>query len=237
MAAAADILALAASYIGVKEDPPYSNNVIFNTHYYGCPVNDRSLHWCAAFVWDIFRMAGAAGLYYGGEKTASCATLWNYHRSQGQAVTDFQPGDVAFFDFSEKKSKTEHVGIVEKVEGGYITTIDGNTSPTSEANGGAVMRRRRQMKYVSGGYRPRYDAKPKEDGDMLTQEQFDQMMDQYLKAQAKKDPDAWSAPARAWAESRGIVSGDASGSKRYKALPTKEEVVQMLYNYNMDRGR
>ena len=72
---------------------------------------------------------------------------------------------------------------------------------------------------------------------MLTQEQFDQMMDQYLKAQAKKDPDAWSAPARAWAESRGIVSGDASGSKRYKALPTKEEVVQMLYNYNMDRGR
>ncbi len=44
MAAASDILALAASYIGVKESPPYSNNVIFNTHYYGKPVNSKSLH-------------------------------------------------------------------------------------------------------------------------------------------------------------------------------------------------
>ena len=235
MARAEDILKLAASYIGVKENPPYSNNVIFNTHYYGGPVNNQSLHWCAAFVWDIFRMAGASGLFYGGKKTASCGTLWAYHRGQGQAVTEFQPGDIVFFDFSGRKAKTEHVGIVEKVEGGYITTIDGNTSPTSEANGGAVMRRKRALKYVSGGYRPRYDVEQKEDDEMLTQEQFNQMMDTYLSQQAKKGPDSWSASARAWAEEKGVVSGDASGGKRYKALPTKEEIVQMLYN--LSRGQ
>ena len=66
----------------------------------------------------------------------------------------------------------------------------------------------------------------------MTQEQFNKMMDVYLSEQAKKGPDTWSAPARAWAEGKGIVSGDASGGKRYKALPTKEEVVQMLYNLN-----
>lgn len=235
MATASDILKLASSYIGVKENPPFSNNVIFNTHYYGGPVNDRSLHWCAAFVWDIFRMAGASKLYYGGKQTASCGTLFAYHKAQGQAVTDFQPGDIVFFDFSGKKVKTEHVGIVESVGGGYITTIDGNTSPTSEANGGAVMRRKRALKYVSCGYRPKYEAAPKkEDDDMLTQEQFDKMMDAYLAKQAKKEPDSWSAEARKWAEAKGIVTGDGSGSKRYKALPTKEEVVQLLYN--LSRG-
>lgn len=162
MATANDILNLAISYLGVKEDPPNSNNVIFNTHYYSGPVNNKSLHWCVAFVWDIFRMARASALFYGGGKTASCSTLWAYHKKQGQAVTSFQPGDIVFFDFSGKKSKTEHVGIVEKVENGYINTIDGNTGTTSEANGGAVMRRRRALKYVSGGYRPKYDTTKKE---------------------------------------------------------------------------
>ena len=33
-------------------------------------------------------------------------------------------------------------------------------------------------------------------------------------------------------DNSGSGSGDASGGKRYKALPTKEEVVQMLYNLN-----
>lgn len=170
MATATDILNLAVSYLGVKENPPNSNNVIFNTHYYGGPVNNKSLHWCVAFVWDIFRMARASALFYGGGKTASCSTLWAYHKKQGQAVTSFQPGDIVFFDFSGKRSRTEHVGIVEKVENGYINTIDGNTGTTSEANGGAVMRRRRALKYVSGGYRPRYDTVSKKENEMTKEE-------------------------------------------------------------------
>ena len=123
---------------------------------------------------------------------------------------------------------------METVEGGYITTIDGNTGTGNESNGGAVMRRKRALKYVTGGYRPRYDAPnqagKQEDRETMTQEQFNKMMEVYLTTQAKKDPDAWSAPARTWAEGEGIVSGDPSGGKRYKALTTKEEVVQMLYN-------
>ena len=85
-------------------------------------------------------------------------------------MTSFQPGDIVFFDFSGKKSRTEHVGIVEKVENGYINTIDGNTGTTSEANGGAVMRRRRALKYVSGGYRPKYDTASKKENEMTKEE-------------------------------------------------------------------
>ena len=232
MATASEILALAASYIGTKESPVGSNNVIFNTHYYGGPVNDESLHWCVVFVWDIFRMAGASELFYGGNKTASCTTLHSYHAARGQAVPvdELQPGDIAFFDFSGRRRVTQHVGIVESVEGGYVTTIDGNTGTTSEANGGAVMRRRRELRFVSRAYRPAYE---KEDEDM-TQEQFDTMMNDWLKRQAELPPSEWSAEAREWAEEHGIINGDESGNKQYKKPCTREELVQILHNYTME---
>lgn len=229
MASANDILTLAASYIGVKENPPNSNNVIFNTHYYGGPVNSPNLHWCVAFVWDIFRMTGASALFYGGGKTASCSTLWAYHKGRGQEVRDFKPGDIVFFDFSGGKKKTEHVGIVESLDGGYITTIDGNTGTGSEANGGAVMRRKRALKYVTCGYRPKYEDEKRTEVTNMTQEKFNEMLEVALAMKSNLSPDNWSAPAREWAEKRGIVSGNEAGNTRYKALCTREEVVQMLF--------
>ncbi len=235
MATANDILNLARSYLGVKENPPNSNNVIFNTHYYGGPVNNRSLHWCVAFVWDIFRMAGASALFFGGNKTASCSTLYAYHKAQGQRVTEFQPGDIVFFDFSGKKSKTEHVGIVERVEPGYINTIDGNTGTTSEANGGAVMRRQRALKYVSGGYRPRYSAenqKPKKEADMTRDEVqaiVNQAVAQALKernmaeARAAKEVSAWASEAWEQAVADGLFDGTNPGG-----CITREQVAVAL---------
>ena len=68
----------------------------------------------------------------------------SFHR--GQAVSgDYRPGDVVFFNF-DGGSAAKHVGLCESWDGTYITTIDGNTGTTSEANGGAVMRRRRNKK-------------------------------------------------------------------------------------------
>ena len=51
---------------------------------------------------------------------------------------DYRPGDVIFFNFNGG-SNAAHVGICESWDGSYITTIDGNTAPTNEANGGAVV--------------------------------------------------------------------------------------------------
>ena len=48
----------AREFLGVKEYPKDSNNVIFNTHYYGKEVNGSAYPWCVTFVWDIFRMCG-----------------------------------------------------------------------------------------------------------------------------------------------------------------------------------
>ena len=51
----------------------------------------------------------------------------------------------------------------------------------------------------------------------------------YLAETAAKAPSAWSADARAWAESKGIVQGNDAGQKKYRASVTREELVQMLY--------
>ena len=39
MAKASEVMKIAKSYVGTKESPAYSNNVIFNTHYYGHEVS------------------------------------------------------------------------------------------------------------------------------------------------------------------------------------------------------
>lgn len=229
MARASDLLELARSQLGVKESPPGSNRVKYNTAYYGREVSGPQYPWCCAFIWWLFREAGASGLFFGGQKTASCTTLRNWYRGRGQSVpaAEAKPGDLVFFVFDGGKSGgMNHIGVCERAEPGYITTIDGNTGTGSEANGGAVMRRRRALKYVGGVARPNYES---EDDDM-TQEQFNDLMDKYIAQISAQEPSPWSREAREWAEGRGIINGDETGRKKYKKPCTREELVQILFN-------
>ena len=56
-----------------------------------------------------------------------------------------------------QKKITQHVGIVERVVGDWVYTIEGNTSLTSNDNGGAAMRCKRNPKLITGAYRPGYN--------------------------------------------------------------------------------
>ena len=159
---ASKVLAVAAAQLGTKESPAGSNRVKYNTAYYGREVSGDAYPWCCVFQWWLFQEAGAPDLFYGGCKTASCTTLYQYYRQCGQAVStqEARPGDLIFFTFSEvdkQQGIRNHVGICVDNETGYITTIDGNTGTTNEANGGAVMRRKRAWSYVTGVARPRYE--------------------------------------------------------------------------------
>ena len=152
---ASKLLSVARSQLGITESPAGSNRVKYNEEYYGRPVSGRSYPWCVVFQWWCFRAAGASRLFYGGGQTASCTALYSYHKKRSQDVTDYRPGDLVFFNFSGGTA-TEHVGLCESYDGVYITTIDGNTGTGNEANGGAVMRRRRHKRYIVGAYRPAY---------------------------------------------------------------------------------
>ena len=149
----ADVLRIAAAEIGISESPAGSNKVKYNTAYYGRVVSGSAYPWCMAFVWWVFKQAG-----FNLHKTASCTNLTNSYKNAGKWVTkDFKAGDIAMFDFSGNKKKTQHVGIIEKVYPTYIVTIEGNTSLSNQDNGGAVMRRNRYLKYVTGACRPGYN--------------------------------------------------------------------------------
>ena len=231
------ILEIARLQLGIKENPPNSNRVKFNTAYYGQEVSGSAYPWCCAFVWWVFREAGASELFYGGKKTASCSTLLGFHKAQA-VRENYLPGDIIFFNFDGKRN-TQHVGICEGWDGRYITTIDGNTAPTNEANGGAVMRRRRAKKYIVGAYRPTYEE------DNMDQSKFNQMfrtaMAEYRNSLRDNDSSTYSEAARRYVVEKGIFSGsgtapDGQPNFMWEDLLTREQCAQVLYNFALKHG-
>lgn len=147
------IVSVARSYVGIVEKQ--TNNVVFNTAYYGKEVNGSQYPWCAVFVWYVFKEAGASSLYYDGQKTAYCPTLMAWFKKRKKLVSTPRVGDVVFYNFSGGKEAT-HVGIVSEVLSGSIKAIEGNTSSVNQSNGGMVMERNRKLSVCIGFGRPDY---------------------------------------------------------------------------------
>ena len=151
------ILNLAASQVGYKEGSG-------NKTKYGEAYGWDGVAWCVQFIWWLFSEIKAPELFYGGGKTASCTALYNFHKKAGQAVSwsKLKPGDIMFMCF-DGEGDTDHVGIVEKINSGSVTTIEGNTSAGSngsQANGEGVYRRTRYKSNFVAAYRPAYEVKP-----------------------------------------------------------------------------
>lgn len=143
-------IAKAKAEIGVCEVPANSNNVKYNTWYYGKNVSGPEYPWCCAFISWLFRSEQKLC-----KKTASCADLLDWFTQKNRVVKTPRPGDIVFFKFSTNNRKTNHVGFVIGVDGNIIITIEGNTSVTSNDNGGRVMQRRRDRNIVAYA-RPEY---------------------------------------------------------------------------------
>ena len=147
------VLQIAKWQLGVVEAPAGSNRVKYNEWYYGKPVSGSAFPWCMVFVQWVFHEAG-----FNLSRTASCTDLRRKYVAAGQWVTaGFKPGDIVMFDFSGKKEKTEHCGIVVEVQANGLVTIEGNTGSGNDANGGTVMKRARDLRYVTGACRPMYN--------------------------------------------------------------------------------
>lgn len=91
------------------------------------------------------------------KKTASCLQLLEWFEANHQIVDFPLPGDIAFYKYSTNNRRTNHVGLVT-----HVNTVDdyktdeGNTSLTSNDNGGAVMERHRSRKNLVAFARPKY---------------------------------------------------------------------------------
>lgn len=148
----------------------------------------QGVAWCATFVcWCFVKAYGkAAALKLLCQPTntknnagAGCKYARGYFKAKGQLHDSPQPGDQIFF-YSSDKSQISHTGLVYKVEGGKVHTIEGNTSSASGVvdNGGAVARKSYSLTYgrIAGYGRPAYgtataekekaDASPAPAGDV-----------------------------------------------------------------------
>lgn len=226
------ILDIARGEIGTREFPPGSNNVKYNTAYYGGEVSGRKYPWCCVFIWWLFREAGAPKLFFNGKKTAYCPALFDYHRRQGQAfgvAGHYEPGDIIFFNFNGGSSP-QHVGICESWDGRYITTIDGNTGTGSEADGGAVMRRKRASHYIVGAYRPKYEVCDMKESEIryIVKDEIRKYMDELS---GKRPNQSWQADGIRAAMSAGISDGSNP-----LALCTRVEAMIMATNAAKSKG-
>lgn len=175
---------------------------------------------------------------------AGCKYSAQYYKAKGRFREDGpQPGDQIFF--VKRKGLAIlgwlHTGIVEKVEGGYVYTIEGNTSGASGvvANGGGVCRKKYKLNDASiGGYgRPDWNL-VKEEIEMTKDEVIELVNSAVQEAlERSEEPktydtvDAcpeWARQAVSWAVGNGYIKGDEHG--RLRLDDHKIWAIQKDYN-------
>ena len=218
MATAQVVMNLAAKYVGTKEYPPDSNNVIFNTDYYGQRYNAP---WCCTFVWDIFRMANASKLFYDGKKVAYCPYVYDWGKRNKLNVPKSQGryGDIVLFDWTGD-GEADHIGfIVKQYSDGSYLTIEGNTAIGNDSNGGEVMYRTRYQYQICMIIRPKYTEE-----DDMTEEQVIKICKNVLAG--------WNTKESDWAKKENTIDkakamGITSNGDRPQGYVTREEAMQM----------
>ena len=74
-----ELLTITRKQLSVREDPPNSNNVRYNTWYYGREVSGSAYPWCAVFVQWCFAQASVKLP----KRTASCGDLMRAAKAAG----------------------------------------------------------------------------------------------------------------------------------------------------------
>lgn len=147
------IARMAESEQGVTETG--DNIVKYSYAYYG--HNKGGAAWCCIFVWWVFTMCGARSSFFAAlpnKKAQRCQNLADaFKNNNNPAGTwipleamkrgDIKRGDVIFFHSKTGHSGTNHVGIVisdaiQGAKGWQCDTIEGNSTPNNQINGGMV---------------------------------------------------------------------------------------------------
>lgn len=205
MTQAERVISVARGEVGYTESPPGSNRTK-----YGQAYGMNGVPWCVQLIWWCFQMAGLSYAFYGGAKTASCGTLYRWYKAQGLTVpvSEVQPGDIVILNFSGT-TDTQHCGLVEAVDGIYITTIEGNTSEAmSQSNGDRVCRKTRFLSQIVGVCRPAYKEEETVKPDDLT--------------------DHWAEKSCRKAEDKAVMKGYPDGTYRPDREVTRAELAVIL---------
>lgn len=180
---------------------------------------------------------------------AGCTFSAQYYANIGRFYkSDPKPGDQIFFTRNGGKDSC-HTGLVEKVEGGYVYTIEGNTSGASGvvSNGGGVCRKSYPLdsSYIYGYGRPDYNLArletTEEDEDMNVA-RFKELYNEMRKELQDNDCGNWSEEAREWATSTGLIVGMGTmpnGEQNYAwaDVLTREAAATLFYRFAKMMGK
>lgn len=152
-AARVKVLTVARREVGTVEAPAGSNKTKYGK-WYGVD----GVAWCAIFTsWVYSQVELFDGVFRPGSRWAFCPFVVNAAVAGEHGLDQVRepiPGDLVLYQFDDD-SNADHIGIFEgwtDKASGRFTAIEGNTSLSSNANGGQVMRRDRNTSQV---YRPR----------------------------------------------------------------------------------
>lgn len=184
------LLSIAENCIGTKENPPDSNNVRYNTWYYGHEVSGSWYPWCMVFCQWVYSQADVELPI----RTASCGAMMTAAKEKHIFVKqNYKPGDLVLLTFNGS-SAPQHCGIIIEVGKKFITTIEGNTGNKSQDNGGAVMKKQRGYSQIVGAVRP------------IFEEEMDMTVDEFLSKLTPKQAYDLMKKAEAYADTQKLPS-------------------------------
>lgn len=161
-ASASSALNYALSFVGTKESPANSNRGP-QIDKWEQAVDMIAQPWCGAFVHAALDHAGVKGL---SSRMRYCPYIIEDAKAGKNGLLkvvpweDRTPGDLLVYQWDT--GPVDHVGLYFSDARGPVTvnTVEGNTAVGNDSNGGEVMRRVRDRKFVAAVVRPAYPATP-----------------------------------------------------------------------------
>lgn len=152
-----EVLKSAVSQLGVMEEPPGSNKGPEVNQYLASVGLQPGLFWCAAFVYWCFSEASVKlNRINPLVKTGHVMSHWNKTKGKKILTCDavnnpslIKPGHIFMLNTG---GSAGHTGLVEKTEGGFIHTIEGNSNNAGSRNGIGVFRLQRKIAKINRGF-------------------------------------------------------------------------------------
>lgn len=148
-----EVIKTAKSYV---RQSSYGHVNIFTKWYFG---DNTYAQYCAIFVYYVLAKCGGKTLEAGCANKAYCPSVWSWAKKKGIAVSrnaTAKMGWLVLFDWNDD-AVCDHIGFVIKDNGnGTVTTVEGNTSNTSNGNGGCVQVRVRSKSVIRGFVKLQY---------------------------------------------------------------------------------
>ena len=218
--------------------------IVYNGRKNGYAWCDMFVDWC--FI-TTFGLTIGMDMTFQPDKGCGAGCTWSarYYKENGKFHKDDpQPGDQIFFT-KDGGATSYHTGLVEKVSGGRVYTIEGNTSSAAGVveNGGCVRDKSYPLtaSYIMGYGTPDWNlVKEEETMETLTQDKFNEMfkvaMAAYRAELQDNDRGNYSEKGRQFVIGNGLMVGSGplpNGEPNYmwQDFLTREQFATVICRF------